>query len=132
MLGMDGIRGREQEALDIIPLQDILKALLLITTILLAEGLPFLRRSGVARHHFYLLASLGGIGDRAGPTPDPDESNPHLVPSGHGYFLLLSEDFSELLADWQIFIIILFVDYYLSNHFCIREKVLFFSARLPV
>jgi hypothetical protein len=63
MLGMNGIRGREKDSIDIISFQDILKTLLLIASIPLAEGLPFLRVSCIAGRHFHRLASLDGIGD---------------------------------------------------------------------
>jgi hypothetical protein len=52
MLGMDRIRGRKEDSFYIVSLQDILKVLLLIASVLFAESLPFLRASGVAGHHF--------------------------------------------------------------------------------
>ena len=68
MLRMNGIRRYEEKTFYVIPLQDIVKALLLIASILLAEGLPFLGRSRKASDQFRLFASLNGTADDTSPT----------------------------------------------------------------
>jgi hypothetical protein len=99
MFGMDGIRRNKEKAFHVIPLQDVLKAFLLIASIFLAEGLPFLWRSRVTSDQSRLLASQDGTADDATPTSNPDESHPYLILFHHEPFLLFDIDFSR---SWKI------------------------------
>jgi hypothetical protein len=95
MLGMDGIRRHKEKAFYVIPLQDILKALLLIASVFLAEGLPFLGRPRVASHQSCLIASLDGTADNTSPTSNTDQSHPYFILFRHEHFLLFYIDFSD-------------------------------------
>ena len=99
MLGMNGIRRYEEKTFYVIPLQNIFKALLMIASIFLAEGLPFLGRSRVASDQSRLFASLDGAADDTSPTSNTDQSHPSLILFRHEHFLLFDIDFSR---SWKI------------------------------
>jgi hypothetical protein len=93
MLSMIGIRCHKENSFHVIPLDDILKALLLIASVLLAEGLPLLRRSRIASYQSCFFAPLDGTADDGSPASNTDERHPYLVLFCHEPFLLF-EDFS--------------------------------------
>jgi hypothetical protein len=93
---MNSIWRYEQNGLHVIPLQDILKALLLIASILLAEGQTLFGRSCIAGDQSRLLASQDGTADDPPPTSNTDESHPYLILLCHEHFLLCNLNFPDI------------------------------------
>ncbi len=96
VFGMYGVGCCQEHRVNVIPLDDVLKALLLVTLILLCECFSLFRGPREAGHHFHVFAPHRRIGNDRRPTPKTDLSHPHYVSLTHRNYLLPWNEVIEL------------------------------------